>query len=648
MRLGVDYYPEHWERSLWEPDAAMMARCGVTVVRLAEFAWSRLEPEEGVFDFAWLDEAIAVLAAQGIDVVLGTPTACPPLWMFEKHPDIARASWDGARELPGIRGHRCYQSPAFLPYAERMVDRMAEHYRNNAAVIAWQIDNEVEGNFCCCDTCVNAFRTWLREKYGTLEALNRAWHTDVWSGTYTAWSQVRPPLTQYPMTQYNPGLVLDFQRYAAASTARYVHFQRDVIRRHIPKAPITTNTWFCAHMPDFYAMYDGLDFVSYDNYPGTTPSQGRYASHAFHLDMMRGIRRQHFWVMEQLSGMPGCWMPMGRTTFPGMLKGCALQAIAHGADTVVHFRWRSAVGGAEMYWHGLMDQSNVPGRRLREFAALGEAVRKLACLEGTTLHADVALLCSMDSAYGFQSQLQAEGLDYMEQLKAWHQTLTSLGVNVDVISQDADLTGYQVVIAPSLYVRSPGAVASLHTFAEQGGVVLLTCRSGVKDEYNACVMAPLPGDYSDMTGAVVAEYNVIGRTTQQVLMDGVRYDVQCWCDLLDPHDARVIATYADDFYAGTPAITSHGYGRGQVWYAGTCGGAPLRRALAVRLLTQAGIPFVRDLPEAVEITVREGRGHRYTMIFNNGDQPQTLLWQRQELTLSAFGMVIPELGAEEL
>lgn len=648
MRLGVDYYPEHWERSLWEQDAAMMAECGVKVVRLAEFAWSRLEPEEGVFDFAWLDEAIAILAAQGMDVVLGTPTSCPPLWMFEKHPDIAQMAWDGKRELPGIRGHRCYQSPAFLPYAERVVDRMAEHYRNNAAVIAWQIDNEVDGNYCCCDTCVSGFRAWLQERYGTLEALNRAWHTDVWSGTFTAWPQVRPPLTRYPMTQYNPGLVLDFQRYAAASTTRYVHFQRDVIRRHIPHAQITTNTWFCGHMPDFYGMYEGLDFVAYDNYPGTTPSQGRYGSHAFHLDMMRGIRRQHFWVMEQLSGMPGCWMPMGRTTWPGMLKGCALQAIAHGADTVVHFRWRSAVGGAEMYWHGLLDHSNVPGRRYREFAALGQAVGKLGCLDGTTLHADAAVLFSMDSAYGFQSQLQGEGMDYMEQLKAWHQALTALGVNVDVVSEEADLTGYRVVVAPNMYVRSPRAVASLHSFAREGGVVLLTCRSGVKDEHNACVMAPLPGDYSDMTGAVVAEYNAIGLTTQHVLMDGERYDISRWCDVLDPRGAQVIAAYDEDFYAGTPAVTCHAYGKGQVWYMGTYGGAPLCRAIAARMLTQAGVPFVPDLPEPVEITVREGGGRRYTMIFNNGAEPQTLLWQGETLTLPPFGMVIPELDAHAL
>lgn len=516
MQIGVDYYPEHWDKELWPRDVEQMVQVGVKMVRMAEFAWSRLEPEDGIFDFAWLDEAITLMAAHGISVIIGTPTACPPLWLVEQHPEVTQVSWEGRQELPGIRGHRCYQSPVFRRYAERIVDKLAAHYADNPAVVAWQIDNEVDGNYCCCDTCVGKLQDWLKKRYGSLDQLNKAWHTDVWSGTYFSWSQIRPPVDNRPMIWHNPGLVLDFQRYAAESTTDYIRFQQAVIRRHIPNAFITTNTWFCGHLPDFYDMFSTLDTVCYDNYPTTSPKPDRYDSHAFHLDVMRGIKRQNFWIMEQLSGSPGCWMPIGRTTSPGMLKGYALQAMAHGADTVIQFRWRSAVGGAEMYWHGLLDHSNVPGRRFREFAELGESVKKLSCLDGTELKAGVAILWGMDNEFGFGSQNQAEGMYYTEQLSAWHEAFTRLGVNVDVIDENADLTGYQVVIAPNLYVRSSQAVEHLHRFAEKGGTVLLTCRSGVKDEYNACVMTSLPGDYADMTGAVVAEYSALGQTVQHI------------------------------------------------------------------------------------------------------------------------------------
>lgn len=643
MRIGVDYYPEHWDKSLWAQDAALMAQTGVKVVRIGEFAWSKMEPTNGVFDFTWLDEAIDTLAAQGLEVILGTPTNCPPLWLVEAHPDVTPMHWDGKRELPGIRGHRCYQSPVFRRYAGRIVEQLAKRYASHPAVTAWQIDNEVDANYCCCETCVSKFRSWLQAKYGTLDALNQAWHTDVWSGTYSAWTQVRPPVNDRPMTQHNPGLVLDFQRYAAESTTDYVRFQADLIRSIVPDAFITTNTWFCGHMPDYYGMFRDLDVVSYDNYPTTSPQPGDYATHALHLDLMRGVKRQNFWIMEQLSGMPGCWMPMGRTPAPGMLKGYALQAMAHGADTVIMFRWRNAIGGAEMYWHGLIDHSNVPGRRFREFASLCDTVKQLDFLDGTEIKADVAILYGMDNEYGFASQLQAEGMHYWEQLKAWHQAFASQGVNVDIIDENTDLSGYKIVVAPSMYVRSNAAVANLHAFAEAGGTVLLTCRSGVKDEHNACVMAPMPGDYRDMTGAVVSEYIAIGHAVQHVTMNGESYEITRWCDVLDAREAEIIAVYADGFFAGAPAVTKHSYGKGNVWYIGTVGLTALCRRIADRMMCDAGTEHIPNLPENVEITIRSKDSQRYGMVFNNTDCSRDVLLSGQVLQMEAYEMRIVHL-----
>ena len=269
MKTGVDYYPEHWDKSLWEQDADLMKKSGVSLVRMAEFAWSKMEPEEGVYDFAWLDEAVKLFEDRNIEVILCTPTNCPPLWLYEKYPEVLQTGRDGKRQEPAIRGHRCYNAPAYRGFVEKFVRKMGEHYQNMANLAAWQIDNEVEAGFCCCDSCAEKFREWLKEKYGSLEAVNQAYHNEVWSGSYSAWSQVHPPLGDRPVTQYNPAYMLDYQRFMSDSTIDYVNFQQRLLREYFPQTPITTNTWFCDHMPDFYKLFDKLDFCSYDNYPAT-------------------------------------------------------------------------------------------------------------------------------------------------------------------------------------------------------------------------------------------------------------------------------------------------------------------------------------------------------------------------------------------
>ena len=415
MRIGVDYYPEHWDKALWEQDADLMRKTGVKVVRLAEFAWCRLEPQEGVYDFAWLDEAVAMFKTRGIDVVLCTPTSCPPLWLYEKHPDTIMVGADGTPIKTGIRGHRCVANPTMVEYTRRIVEKMAQHYADEHAVIAWQIDNELEAYFCFCEHCNEQFRSWLKEKYGTIEAVNAAYGNVVWSGEYSAWSQVKPPYGSYPHAWLNPAMMLDYSRFASEKVIAYSNMQAELIRKHCPGRPITTNTWFCEHMPDFYKMFDKLDFLSYDNYPTAKipADEEELYTHAFHLDLMRGVKRGPFWIMEQLSGAMGCWMPMQRMPQPGMIKGYSLQAFAHGADTVVQFRWRTANIGAEMHWHGLLDHSNVPGRRFAEFESLCREAKALESLQGTQLKADVAILLSFENEYAFKLQPQTEGYYYL-------------------------------------------------------------------------------------------------------------------------------------------------------------------------------------------------------------------------------------------
>ncbi|MDE7298073.1 MAG: beta-galactosidase [Lachnospiraceae bacterium] len=643
MIIGVDYYPEHWDRALWRSDADLMQKTGVRVVRMAEFTWCRLEPRENEYDFEWLDEAVGIFAERGIRVVLGTPTNCPPRWFCEKYPDALPVGRDGRRNPIGIRGHRCYNAPDFLEHAKRLLERMTKRYADNEAVIAWQIDNEPEANFCFCKKCIEKYRAWVKRKYDSLENVNRAYGNDVWSGEYSSWEQLDPPFGDYPSAWLNPAYMLDFSRYASDDMIEYVQLQAEIIRRNCPGTAVTTNVWFCENMPDFYKTFERLDFVSYDNYPPTRlpDNPEEYYSHAFHLDRMRGVRRQSFWVMEQLSGGLGCWSPMSRTPAPGMISGYSLQAFARGADTVVHFRWRTAVSGAEMHWHGLIDHSNVPGRRFEEFARLCRTAEELADLRGTEIRSEVAILCSTDSEYAFKLQPQTNGMYYREQLQLLHAAFTKCGLNVDVIGEREDISGYRLVAAPELYVTDSDVVKKLYEFAENGGTVILTNRCGVKDEHNNCIMSPLPAPYRKLAGCRVLEYDPIGYDRVPVRFeDGSVFWGRQWCDILQEETAGVLARYDGEFYKGSAAITENEYGSGKVYYIGTVGEKKLYDRLVPDILRKCGIEIIPGLPDNVEITTRTGADIEARFIFNNTGRQQTFLLDGGELCLQPFEMKV--------
>ncbi|MCD8187345.1 MAG: beta-galactosidase [Ruminococcus sp.] len=653
MKIGVDYYPEQWDKSMWRRDAELMAKTGVKTVRLGEFAWSRLEPADGRFDFAWLDEVIEILTGYGLEIVLCTPTNCPPLWLYEAHPEIIQVGADGKRLQIGIRGHRCINSPVFLEYAKRITDAVACHYAGNSNVAAWQIDNELEAYPCSCDVCRDKFRRWLLGKYGSLESINKSFGNSVWSGEYSSEAQIQPP-TAYPKAWQNPAICLEYSRFTSECTVEYIGQLKAVIRGYFPNVPITTNTWFCENMPDFYKMFGKLGFVSYDNYPPVRIPENpeEFYSHAFHLDMMRGIKRKNFWIMEQLSGPTGSWSPMSPAPKPNMIKGYALQAFAHGADTVVHFRWRTAAAGAEMHWHGILDHSGVRNRRFTEFEELCRTASKLETVRGACIKSDVAILYSPESEWAFKIQPQTDGFYYLEQLKYLHRAFSDYGVNVDVISPDEDLSAYKIVAAPSLYIYKESVTENLYRFAENGGILIMTARSGVKDSCNNCVMDTLPTVFRELIGAEVTEYDPIG-WREQTIADryGKTFACKEWCDVLKLNTAKAYAEYTDSFYSGSPAVTENQYGSGTVYYIGTVCKRDFYADLAGRLLKRAEIPAFENLPVGIEITVRTNGKEDYIFIFNNSEQDAefeltesmySIIWneQRKNIHLKPFDMEV--------
>jgi beta-galactosidase len=619
MKVGVDYYPEHWDSGVWEDDAQRMQAAGITLVRLAEFAWSRLEPQEGQFNFGWLDEAIGTLARHGIEVVIGTPTATPPNWLVAKCPDILPLNSQRQPIHPGVRLHRCYNSPSLRRYTEIIVEKLARHYGKNPHVIGWQTDNEMIGNDSHSDAANSDFRLWVQRKYGDLDTLNREWGTVVWSGEYSEWSQITTPLGGSPYL--NPSYLLDYRRFCSDSVADFNRFQAGVIRAHCSGQFVTHNLWGYPVINDYYDLFDSMDFASVDYYPSTdlaNDSKSRVYHGALTHDLTRGIKQKNFWVMEQLSGTPGCGHPMSRTPHPGMIRAHAWQSVSRGADAVVQFRWRTARVGAEQFWHGLHDHHGEPGRRFEEFVRFSEEVRHVApLLEGTNVVNDVAMLFSHEQLNALKIQPQADGFDYLDNFKQIHQAFVRLGIGTDVINWTAAISPYRLVVAPFLFLENDAVVEKLRAYVAQGGTVLLTTRSGVKNMNNVCLAARLPGGLSEIAGTIVDEYDPVGNDQQGILLRGTS-QASCsqWCDILSPTTAETIATYTTEFFAQRAAITRNHFGQGVAYYVGCIPDDDGYRILIGDIVAELGLNAVDDLPSGVELSIRSGDGRRLLFVLN--------------------------------
>ena len=624
---GVDYYPEHWPEERWETDARMMQEAGFNVVRLAEFAWSVMEPEDGVFDFGWLDRAIDILGAHGMKVVLGTPSAAVPPWLWQKIPDIALVNADGRALEYGSRRDYSPTNAAYRQYAVRIARRMAEHYRDNSHVIGWQIDNEF-GDRCYSPSTRLAFHDWLRRKYGTLDALNRAWGTRFWSHVYTDWSQIPAPVKTIH-GQHNPGLHLDYYRFISDVYVEFQQLQIDAIREVSPPDHFITHNLMGFKYPNinYYDLAAPLDLVSWDNYPRgfwiKTPDIDPVPLALGHVTM-RSLKRQSFWVMEQQSG-PGAWDIIPPMPRPGEIALWAYQAVAHGADGIVFFRWRTARFGTEEYWHGVIDHDGKPRRRYAEVRQMGEQLARFGeQIAGSGVRAEAAIILSYDSRFAFQIQGNNPDFSYEQHIQDYFAAFHQQNIAVDIVPPDADLSAYKLVIVPALYVTEPETAARLENFAERGGTLVITPRSGVKDHSNTVVELTLPGLLAPLAGVEVDDYDsLLSGQTRTLEFDG-EGRAAVWCDILTPTTAEVIATYDEDYYTGKAAVTLNRVGAGTVIYSGTFGDADFVHSLTTYACRTAGVAGLLASAPGVEVAARWQGSQRLLFVLNHSSQPQTV------------------------
>jgi len=629
FRFGVDYYPEQWPEENWEVDAQLMSEAGFNVVRLAEFAWAKMEPQQGVFNFDWLDRAIEIFHKKGISVILGTPTASPPPWLVHKTPDILRVREDGLRVEYGSRRKNCPSHSIYRERSRSITGAMAEHFAGNSAVIGWQTDNEF-GDRCYCDICRKEFQTWLQHRYSTLDELNTRWGTVFWSHTYSDWCQIPLPLSTLGAPP-NPSLALDFRRFASDTYASFQQEQVDILRSVCPSHFVTHDMMgFGYDGLDYFNLAKPLDFVSWNNYPFGFWHRWAYApaSPALSHDAMRGLKNKNFWVMEQQAGPTG-WQTVSATPRPGVLRLWAYQSIAHGADGVVFFRWRTARFGAEQYWHGLLEHDGRAGRRYKEIKQMGAELKRVGeQIFGTETKSRVAILQSYDSRFAFQVQGNSDKFSFEKHLAQIYTALWERSISVDVITPTAALSNYDLVIAPALHVLTDEITVNLRRYVHEGGTLIVTPRTGVKNIDNVVVNQPLPGLLADVCGVIVEEYDAITPDLTQAItfkvdeLTGQSLPVQTWCDILLPQGAEVIARYTHDYYADKPAITRNQFGKGQAIYVGAIGSDAFYEAFFGWLLKQKGIRGDIEAPTDVEITERWQGKKRLFFVLNHLNEAQ--------------------------
>ncbi len=624
---GVDYYPEAWDESQWEKDATMMQEAGINFVRLAEFAWVKMEPQEGHFNFDWLDRALKVLNAHGIKAVLGTPTASPPAWLYEKYPDIAAMDPNGTRYRYGSRRNYCLHNPAFIAATRRIVTAMAEHYKDHPGVIGWQIDNELGDPKCFDPASRAAFQKWCQRKYQTLDALNQAWGTIFWGHTYQAWSEIPLPWNTL-FNVHNPSLALDFDRFQSDSTHEYLDLQTAILREMAPRQASTHNEMGMYSGVDYYDLNRSLDFVAWDNYPMFEKDYAQYTGPGLAHDLMRGSKdNQNYIMMEQEGGLPGWSVFWGRQAPPELYRVWAYQSVAHGADGVCYFRWRTSRYGTEQYWQGVLDQDSYRNSRYQVVARTGKELGQLTeLLHGSKVVSPVAMLVSPDSRWAFEIQPLVEDFHYDRQLHDFYDAFRRAGVSVDVAFPQSDLSTYRVVVAPALFVADQSLVNKLTAFVTNGGTLILTFRSGVKDEHNVVTNRTLPGAFAELAGVAIHEFDPQLNEEQEVVGPGeLHFPARVWSDILEPTTAKVVASYGKGYYAGKAAVTENSVGKGLVYYVGTESASPFfYDRLIARTAQKNALALNAKLPQGVEVAARQKAGARILFLLNYTSNPQTV------------------------
>ncbi|WP_328422136.1 beta-galactosidase [Streptomyces sp. NBC_00443] len=587
---GGDYNPEQWPQPVWDDDHRLFTQARIDTLTVGVFSWSLTQPAPDTYDFTFLDRVLDRAAAEHRQVCLATGTAALPPWLAKRHPEVNRTDFEGRRHRYGQRHNFCPSSPAYRDHATALTARLAERYADHPSLLAWHINNEY-GGACYCDLCAEAFREWLQDKYGTLDALNDAWWTTFWSHRYTGFDEIEPPnaLTEHwrgPDHTAFQGITLDYFRFTTDALLGCFLAEKEVIRAHDPDTPVTTNFMGLFRPLDYHRWAPHLDFASWDSYP---PLDAPPTWPALAHDLMRGLKDgAPFWLMEQTPSTTACRdvNPLRR---PGELRLATFQAVAHGADAALYFQMRASRGACEKYHGAVIGHAGRDDTRVfREVAQLGRELESLGEVTlGARTPARTALLFDWDSWWALEiSDGPSRLVKYQEVVHAHYRAAREAGADVDVVPVTADLTAYDVVLAPALHMVKGDLAERLEAVAARGGTVLTTFLSGRVDEHDRAFPTDVPGPLAPLMGVRVDEWDARPReVAQPVQLGELTCEARLVFEIVLPRGAEPVGTYGADFYAGTPAVTRHAYGQGEGWYVATALDQPgvdwvIRRILA--------------------------------------------------------------------
>lgn len=626
MAFGGDYNPEQWPRETWADDLRLMRRAGVTMMTVGVFSWALLEPREDDYDFGWLDDVLDGLHGAGIAIDLATATASPPPWLTTAHPEILPVTADGTRLWPGGRQSWCPSSDVFRAHAVRLVDRMATRYGDHPGLALWHVGNEFGAHnaHCYCDVSAAAFRGWLRERYGRLTALNDAWGTAFWSQRYSDWEQILPP-RQAPAIG-NPTQALDFRRFSSDALLAHYRAERDVLRRHTPDVPVTTNfmaMWAQKDL-DYWSWASEVDIVTNDHYL-RAGDEDAHVELALSADISRGLAGGDTWLLMEHSTSAVNWQPRNVAKQPGEMLRNSMQHVARGSDGAMFFQWRASRAGAEKYHSALVPHAGEDTSTFREVCDLGAALAALAPLVGAAVQADVALVFDWQAWWACDAPAHPTvDLGYYDTVLAVYTACWHAGVTVDVVAPGAPLTDYDVVLVPTLHLVTDDAATVIAERVAAGATALITCFSGIVDEHDHVRLGGYPGAFRELVGVVVEEFHPLRRAEAVTLDDGSRARV--WTERVRLRGAEAVAHFTDGPVPQGPAVTRAGHGEGSAWYLATQLDQPHLDGLVQRVLDEAGVQPVlpRDgtaPPAGVEAVRRVALdGSVYCVVINHTEQ----------------------------
>ena len=623
---GGDYNPEQWPEEIWEEDMRLFKLAHIDEVTLNVFSWAALQPDENTYDFSKLDKIMDMAKANDLKVCLATSTAAHPAWMARKYPDILRTEHNGMRRKFGSRHNSCPNSPTYRKYSVALAGKIAERYKDYDNIVAWHISNEY-GGFCYCENCEKAFRSWLKEKYGTIDELNRAWNMSFWGHTLYDFDDVVVPdmrseefLWDGVIRTNFQGISLDYCRFNSDSMLECFRLEYDAVKKYTPDIPVTTNLMGTYKILDYQKWAKYMDFVSWDNYPSydAVPEQASMAH-----DLMRGLKQgKPFALMEQTPSVSN-WHIYCKLKRPGVMRLWSYQAMAHGADTIMFFQMRRSIGACEKYHGAVIDHVGTENTRVfRELTALGEELVKIGDRTlGARADSKVAIVFDWDNWWAAEySAGPSKLIDYYKEVFGYYKALNDRNISVDLVSVTDDYSDYKFVIAPLLYMCKDGFDEKIRQFVKNGGSFLTTYFSGYVEDHDLVVTGGYPGRLKDILGIWVEESDALPETeSNSFTYRGKTYSAGVLCDLLHLQGAEGLSFYESDFYAGMPVLTRNQFGKGTAYYVATRSEGAFYKEFLGEICEELGVAPVAETPEGVEATLRENEKGSFLFLLNHND-----------------------------